>query len=251
MSPAAVPGTVDSVFREALERYPQFRPRVLHTKPWVLLFENFLSPEEVDVLLEKGGHSFERSLAGDGVTPVRTSSTSWCNVRSCLSDPVVQAVRQRISNVTRVPWEYAEHLQLLKYEPGQFYREHHDQNSPRHSAWGPRLYTFFMYAWPGRVSCDGRHPPTAGRRELGTSPTSRRAARLASRASTSPSPRGAARRSSGRRSRPTTRCRPRIGHTMRRAPSPRASSTLRTSGGHSHALRAPPRAAGTATRQRP
>lgn len=145
MSPAAVPGTVDSVFREALERYPQFRPRVLHTKPWVLLFENFLSPEEVDVLLEKGGHSFERSLAGDGVTPVRTSSTSWCNVRSCLSDPVVQAVRQRISNVTRVPWEYAEHLQLLKYEPGQFYREHHDQNSPRHSAWGPRLYTFFMY----------------------------------------------------------------------------------------------------------
>ena len=22
---------------------------------------------------------------------------------------------------------------------------HHDQNSPRSSAWGPRLYTFFMY----------------------------------------------------------------------------------------------------------
>ena len=24
-------------------------------------------------------------------------------------------------------------------------REHHDQNAPRHSAWGPRLYTFFMF----------------------------------------------------------------------------------------------------------
>ena len=34
---------------------------------------------------------------------------------------------------------------MLKYEPGQFYREHHDQNAPRLSAWGPRLYTFFMY----------------------------------------------------------------------------------------------------------
>lgn len=57
--------------------------------------------------------------------------------------------------------------QVLKYEVGQFYKVHHDQNasclnsncrpllpsllycarlqSPHHSAWGPRLYTFFMY----------------------------------------------------------------------------------------------------------
>ena len=35
--------------------------------------------------------------------------------------------------------------QVLKYEVGQFYHEHHDQNAPKLSAWGPRLYTFFMY----------------------------------------------------------------------------------------------------------
>jgi len=29
--------------------------------------------------------------------------------------------------------------------PGEYYKVHHDQNSPRSSAWGPRLYTFFMY----------------------------------------------------------------------------------------------------------
>ena len=34
---------------------------------------------------------------------------------------------------------------MLKYEVGQFYHEHHDQNAPKNSAWGPRLYTFFMY----------------------------------------------------------------------------------------------------------
>jgi hypothetical protein len=92
-----------------------------------------------------------------GVTPVRTSSTSWCNVQSCLEDEMVrkggreppvppsrctrptpyptpkprfhlspqppphilpgaqvQEIRQRISNLTKVPWKYAEHLQLLK-----------------------------------------------------------------------------------------------------------------------------------------
>ena len=44
---------------------------------------------------------------------------------------------------TTPPYHLA--AQVLKYEPGQFYREHHDQNSPKNSAWGPRLYTFFMY----------------------------------------------------------------------------------------------------------
>ena len=35
--------------------------------------------------------------------------------------------------------------QVLRYETGQFYKVHHDQNSPVTSAWGPRMYTFFMY----------------------------------------------------------------------------------------------------------
>jgi len=143
--PAAVAGTIDATMRRALEQFPQHKPRVVHRDPWILAFDEFLQGWEVDVLLAKAGHSFERSLAGDGVTPVRTSSTSWCNVDKCLSDPLVQEVRARIANVTRVRWENAEHLQVLRYQPGQFYREHHDQNSPRGSAWGPRLYTFFMY----------------------------------------------------------------------------------------------------------
>ena len=143
--PAAVAGTIDETFRRALEIYPEYRPRVLHRDPWIVEFQEFLQPHEVDVLKKVAGHNFERSLAGDGVTPVRTSSTSWCNVQHCLKDETIQTVRERISNLTRVPWENAEHLQVLRYHPGQFYREHHDQNSPRYSAWGPRLYTFFMY----------------------------------------------------------------------------------------------------------
>ena len=34
---------------------------------------------------------------------------------------------------------------MLRYETGQYYRVHHDQNSPRSSAWGPRMFTVFMY----------------------------------------------------------------------------------------------------------
>jgi len=145
MDPKAVPGTVDETFRRALDYFPHYGPTVLHRDPWVVHFENFLTGEEVDHVLATAGARFERSLAGDGVTPVRTSTTSWCNVDSCLKDLRFQEIRERIVNLTRVPWENAEHLQVLKYEPGQFYKEHHDQNSPKNSAWGPRLYTFFMY----------------------------------------------------------------------------------------------------------
>ena len=48
---------------------------------------------------------------------MRTSATSWCNVDSCLRDTRFQEIRQRISNLTRVPWENAEHLQVRKREP--------------------------------------------------------------------------------------------------------------------------------------
>lgn len=76
---------------------------------------------------------------------VRTSSTAWCDPHSCQRDPILAAVRRRIANLTLVPERNAEHLQVLKYDTGQFYKTHHDQNSPTTSYWGPRMYTFFMY----------------------------------------------------------------------------------------------------------
>ena len=53
-----------------------------------------------------------------------------------------------------------EPFQILKYEPGQFYKVHHDQNSPRTSAWGPRMYTVFVGLEPARRACAGVPPLT-------------------------------------------------------------------------------------------
>ena len=38
-----------------------------------------------------------------------------------------------------------EPFQVLKYEPHQFYKVHHDQNSGHFTPQGVRIYTFFMY----------------------------------------------------------------------------------------------------------
>lgn len=48
-------------------------------------------------------------------------------------------------NITRIPTEYAEYFQILRYEKGQFYRSHHDQQTAHWTPQGVRVYTFFVY----------------------------------------------------------------------------------------------------------
>ena len=54
-------------------------------------------------------------------------------------------LKTKITSALSCPMKNTEHLQVLKYEPGQFYRSHHDQNSPYDSPAGPRIFTFFLY----------------------------------------------------------------------------------------------------------
>lgn len=217
---AAARGSVESLFRrladaDSVAGNPRGTVSVHSSSPWVVSIDNFLSPDEADALLAAGGADWSRSLAGDGVQQVRTSSTSWCRER-CLQDPTVIAVQRRVEELTGVPVENAEYMQALRYEPGQFYRvrrarrvlrrggresgpssaarrrltcppsfaraprrapqAHHDQNSPRASAWGPRLYTFFMYLSDVEAGGGTRFPllnltitPAKGRAVLWTS----------------------------------------------------------------------------------
>ena len=104
----------------------------------------------------------------------RTSSNSWCNgncyngkfslISFCINltryihfylyltkpctfaDPVAKRVMQKIENATGIPERNSEYLQLLRYVPGNYYKEHHDYidgqdvENP-----GPRMITFFLY----------------------------------------------------------------------------------------------------------
>jgi len=148
-SPLLRRGGVDFTFRRLLQLLaPTHDVRVLSRPPdgpWIVTIEDFLVEHEIRALLEKGGHHFERSLAGDGVSPVRTSKTSWCNVPFCEGDPTIASIKNRVANVTGVPLANSEHVQVLQYDPGDFYKPHHDQNAHKHSPWGPRLFTFFLY----------------------------------------------------------------------------------------------------------
>mmetsp|Transcript_512 Transcript_512/g.767 ORF Transcript_512/g.767 Transcript_512/m.767 type:complete len:514 (-) Transcript_512:113-1654(-) len=124
--------------------------------PWVVLLDNFVSEDECDRLIELGGElGYHRSAdvgakSFDGKTTrkisnSRTSTNAWCRAH-CETDPVAEAVTQRIVNLTGVDSQNYEWFQLLQYEVGQYYKVHHDF-SEHHldRQFGSRILTVFLY----------------------------------------------------------------------------------------------------------
>ena len=149
VTPAMVaPGGMDAMFERALADFPELEPRALSTSPWVLQFENLVTAEEASAFVG-ACRKFDRSLAGDQVSLVRTSTQCWCDTSDdsgkCMEHPAVVALTDRMLNITREPYNNAEYFQVLRYEPGQFYRSHHDQQSGHWTPQGVRVLTFFVY----------------------------------------------------------------------------------------------------------
>mmetsp|Transcript_15816 Transcript_15816/g.43751 ORF Transcript_15816/g.43751 Transcript_15816/m.43751 type:complete len:583 (-) Transcript_15816:248-1996(-) len=123
--------------------------------PWIVVLDDFLTDEECDRLIQLGDkigrdESSIEEEDEEGEEPWRTSTTAWCSDDFCLNDPIVQTIQRKIGLTTGVLDDnYYEHLQLLKYVPGQFYKEHHDEKGDVHGERfdpaGPRVLTFFLY----------------------------------------------------------------------------------------------------------
>jgi prolyl 4-hydroxylase len=126
--------------------------------PWVITFENFLTDEECDVLIELGHkYEYKRSedvggLKFDGShdsvkSERRTSENAWCSdFKGCRNEDVPTKIHNRMARVMGIPANNSEDMQLLRYEKGQFYRTHHDfipHQVDRQC--GPRILTFFLY----------------------------------------------------------------------------------------------------------
>ena len=142
------PGDINRMFERIVNDplYAQYEPVIysmpnptkegIKDGPWLVTLENFTTSEECERLIELGGkqgyevskdvgkQNFDGSYDGyqnDG----RTSTNAWCT-EACYNDTLTQSVLARIENTTGVPDSHSEYLQLLKYEPGQYYRTHHD-----------------------------------------------------------------------------------------------------------------------------
>ena len=102
------------------------------TGPWVITIDNFIKDDECEQLIKLGAlEGYERSEdvgaekfdgSFDSVQSTsRTSHNAWC-LDKCSEDPHAEAVMARIEQLTRVPLNNSESLQLLRYYEGQFYK---------------------------------------------------------------------------------------------------------------------------------
>lgn len=143
---------------ELLTEFPFDSKRDLEEDPWVITLDNFLSDEECDRMIDLGYmEKYERSKdvgarLSDGtydakVSTTRTSENAWCSDKGgCRNDEIARRIFERIARLTRIPHVNYEDFQILKYETGQFYRNHHDYiDHQRERQPGPRILTFFLY----------------------------------------------------------------------------------------------------------
>jgi hypothetical protein len=163
MLPALSPGMMNATFERVMLEFRDLKPELISNDPPVVLFHAFLSDAEADAFIGHGKGKYTESrgvgFSADGKmtdvkTEIRTSRHTWCQERSCLNDPLVQAVQQRVSDVTQTPVANAEFAQLVYYHacPSErdpscaFYKRHSDYiDGDRHRVQGVRIFTMFMY----------------------------------------------------------------------------------------------------------
>lgn len=98
----------------------------------VILYEDFITPEEADHIIQAATPRLQRSMVvgpemSNIEVPIRTSDGMFMEVGE---DEVVRAVERRIAAVTRIPVNHGEGLQVLRYRGAQEYRPHFDFFEP-------------------------------------------------------------------------------------------------------------------------
>ena len=116
--------------------------------------DNFLSVEECNKIIEIGRPNLVNSLVANPNNnevdnKVRTSKQYWISRKS---NELLNTISKRVSDKLNIPQNNQEKLQILHYDPGQFYKKHYDaciDNTKNCKddieVRGPRDITTFIY----------------------------------------------------------------------------------------------------------
>ena len=171
-----MPGDMNGMFERIVRDHERYRPTILsrpesaeeekdddaddydeNPLPWIITLENFVTAEECDWLIAKGHEiGFEQTAEiseeleeegtyGDKVGGGRTSTDAWCQ-EGCEDQPMGSLILNRMTEMVGIPMENTENLEILKYEEGGHYEEHHDL-IPTHvgERCGGRMLTFYVF----------------------------------------------------------------------------------------------------------
>lgn len=121
------------------------------TDKWIepKIYNDFLTNDESSYLINFGEKNFKESQILSGTDyNIRKSQTAWVPKE----DPVAKKIMERVCSIVKMPYENCEDLQIVKYEPGGYYNQHHDSCSDKNDhcltfieRGGQRKVTFLIY----------------------------------------------------------------------------------------------------------
>lgn len=139
-----------SIIEQLYDSFPSDSIEILSEDPLVYQIDNFISFSECKRIIdwaanEQNGDStaefFEPSKETFQRNGTRNSDTAWCIHPSC--QQVTYNFTRRLEDWWGIPSSHYEHLQILRYRPGQYYRRHHDGQRVPYA--GRRLFTAYLY----------------------------------------------------------------------------------------------------------
>ena len=104
------------------------------------IFEKFLTDDECEYIIEQAKKNMETSMVTTDKKvdeTIRKSKTAWLK----REDPVVRNIMEKCLTYTDRPFTNCEQLQVLRYEPGGFYKPHQDAFENENNM---RMYTFIL-----------------------------------------------------------------------------------------------------------
>ncbi len=133
--------------------------QVLHNKPRILLLKNFLSHEECDHIIKIGNPHIKKSevCGKNGSRPDKSRTSMTAHIgKKFLGGPnpdkVLINVLQKSEDYCGLSKKNIEPIQLVRYEPGQYFKPHYDYLDSKNDLYkknieknGQRKYTFFVY----------------------------------------------------------------------------------------------------------
>jgi hypothetical protein len=124
--PAIEKGGLGKMFNKIKDgidgEFADLKPKVLSEDPWIIYFDEFVTPDEIDetwrAFNESGATftpSLEKDTGDDGVANKRrTSWSTQCNEEKCYDDKRVLHLHERVKRVTNLPVPNQEFIQLVK-----------------------------------------------------------------------------------------------------------------------------------------
>jgi hypothetical protein len=132
-----------------VEGAANYTPVLINSGINLYYIPNFLTSSECDHIVNITQNEFTRSgVVINGKNGYANGRTSHTHYLARDQDEVVVSILQRVALVVNMPQECIEALQVVKYESGEEFREHHDwfrKDYMDRINGNQRKYTFFVY----------------------------------------------------------------------------------------------------------